>query len=342
MKLNRMASLGFMTAFLTSAVVACGSKDKVTAPSSALVGDAAQVNGAADSRTENRAPAVSSTIADVAVATPELSTLVSLLKLCDLVEFVGKNDASLTVFAPSNAAFAKFLKGQPAPTKCDDSVKKILVYHVVGARVVAGDLKAQQAFPTFLGPSLGTGDTGPNEVFVTKSNSGVTINGGSKVVLADVAASNGVVHVVDTVLIPDSFGTVVDAAVKRYNLTTLVSAVVGANLADALSNTKNITVFAPVNAAFGKLAALPAGDSLVRVLKEHVVGSFILAKDLNKGNNFATSLNGNQISINIAAGATIRGSGDAHAQPANIIETDIVANNGVIHLIDSVLTPKTH
>jgi transforming growth factor-beta-induced protein len=272
------------------------------------------------------------TLAEIAASTPDLSILASLVGLCELGGALSDTSASLTVFAPTNAAFAKLLAGAPAPTTCDTNLKNTLLYHVLGQKVVAGDLAAQQAVPSLLDAK--------DELFVTKGE-GVKVNGSSAVVAADVMASNGVAHVVDTVLIPDAQGTVVDAAAKRFDFSNLVGAVVAAGLAETLASANGITVFAPNNAAFEKLSAVPSGEALVKVLTHHVVPAAVMAKDLQFGFQSVSTLNGTSISINLSnSGAFIWGSGQTEAQAGKIIATDIVTKNGIIHAVSDVLIPS--
>jgi transforming growth factor-beta-induced protein len=269
----------------------------------------------------------------LAATTPGLGTLAQLATLCGLVPALNDASASLTVFAPTDAAFAAFLGDAPVPQTCTDEVKTILSYHVLPARVLSSDLKEKQAVPTLAGSA--------NKVFVTSGVEGVVVNGGSKVVQADVLASNGVAHVVDRVLVPDALGTVVDAAAKRYDFTSLVGAVAAAGLVEALSTAESVTVFAPTNGAFAKLAVVPNGSGLVKVLTHHVAPTAILARQLVRGTQKVDTLEGSQLTIKVDAHGRgfIFGSGETAQYAGRIVATDIVTSNGVIHAIDEVLIP---
>merc|ERR1712032_319916 len=137
----------------------------------------------------------SKNIVELAVGTNDLSTLVTALKAGDLVAAL-QGKGPFTVFAPSNAAFAKLPKatlGSLLEPKNKDKLVGILTYHVVsGAAVFSKDLKPTRNVKTLQG----------DDVLVTSSSAGVTINGNSKVIAADIAATNGVVHIIDTVLMP--------------------------------------------------------------------------------------------------------------------------------------------
>merc|ERR1712151_1399240 len=172
---------------------------------------------------------------------------------------------------------------------------------------------------------------------------------GANVIAADVEASNGVIHVIDEVLIPDGVlpsaasdtasNTIVDIAVANDDFTTLVTAVQAAGLGEALSSAGPFTVFAPTNEAF---AALPEGvlesllgdtDALSEILRYHVVEGKVLAGDIPDFLSSGTLLDGQQIElVSDYYGVTVNG--------ANVIAADVEASNGVIHVIDEVLIPE--
>jgi transforming growth factor-beta-induced protein len=231
-----------------------------------------------------------------------------------------------TVFAPTDAAFNNLPSGLLSSLS-DEELAQILQYHVLSGTVLSGDLGAEQAAPSLTGEDL----------FIT-ANGGVNVNGGSSVVTADVEATNGVIHAVDKVLLPDAFGTIVDAADKRYFFSTLVQAVTDAGLAGTLSDTDaSLTVFAPTDEAF---ANLPDGllnslttNQLASILQYHVLGSEVFAEDLAPEQS-PESLLGEDLFI------TTGNDGAFINDNAEIITTDIDVNNGVIHAIDAVLLPN--
>merc|ERR1712032_951936 len=182
------------------------------------------------------APKPSKNIVQLALGTPALSTLVTALKAGDLVSAL-QGKGPFTVFAPTNAAFAKLPKAELTrlldPKNAKDLVA-VLTYHVVaGAAVYSKDLKPTQNVKTLQGQSLS----------IKLSSAGVTINGIAKVTTADVGASNGVVHIIDTVLIPPPTAStappkpsknIVQLAQGTPALSTLVTALKAGNLVSAL------------------------------------------------------------------------------------------------------------
>jgi transforming growth factor-beta-induced protein len=154
-----------------------------------------------------------------------------------------------------------------------------------------------------------------------------------------VPASNGVIHVIDKVLVPPGVLNVVQMAQLNPAFSTLVGAVVSANLQGALADpAATLTVFAPTNDAFAAIASTVAGlntTQLTTVLTYHVLGSQVLAADIPFGTAVAT-LSGQNITINAGTPPTIT---DTTATPASIVATDVRASNGVIHVIGKVLIP---
>jgi uncharacterized surface protein with fasciclin (FAS1) repeats len=152
---------------------------------------------------------------------------------------------------------------------------------------------------------------------------------------ADLRASNGIIHVIDTVLLPPA--DIVDTAVGADDFKTLVVAVKAAGLVEALKGKGPFTVFAPTDEAFAKLpegtipALLKDNDKLAAVLTYHVVPGYVTAADAMKLNR-AKTLQGGELKISSDGGVHING--------AKVIKADILTANGVIHVIDSVLLPN--
>jgi transforming growth factor-beta-induced protein len=281
------------------------------------------------------------TVVDIAIKRDSFSSLVKLVTLCNLGGALSADSATLTVFAPTNSAFSEFLGTTPFPTTCPDTLKNTLLYHVLGSKVKSTDLAATQAPESLLAA---------NKVYVTKKDGMVTVNGGSKVVAADVVAANGVVHVVDKVLLPDAQGTIVAALQKRYDATTLVASVAKANLVETLNGTGPFTVFAPTDAAFEAIDSAVAALSvaqLTKVLTHHVVSGSKSAADIIAGGNLSSLATEEGSNVEVAVVGTptvvkIKGSGQggqADSEVAQVTETDIIASNGVIHRISGVLIP---
>jgi transforming growth factor-beta-induced protein len=186
-------------------------------------------------------------------------------------------------------------------------------------------------------PSLNTTAPGGNSVVIfTDASNGVMLNGASKVVSADVMASNGVIHVIDKVILPPD---VVDIAIQNSNFSTLVAAVSKAGLVEALQADGPFTVFAPTNAAFEALFAnlgvngiddLTA-DQLTPILLYHVVSGNVRAADVTSGT--VPTLNPDaSIEITVDMGVMLNGT-------ANVVATDVQGTNGVVHVIDEVILP---
>ncbi len=267
------------------------------------------------------------TITETAVATPTLSTLVTALQAAQLDQTLA-GTGPFTVFAPVNDAFAALpadVLARLLETGNQAILAKVLTFHVVPGRLTASQLTNGQTLTTVEGTQLTVAIEGGT----------VRING-ARVTTADVQASNGVVHLIDGVLLGSL--DIVDQAIVR-GFSSLVSAVTAANLTNALRATSasGLTVFAPTNAAF---AAIPGGApadpaTLAQVLQLHVVGARALSTGLTNGQQVA-SLLGPQLTIGIT-GTTVRVTGPSNT--ANVAVTDVVAKNGVIHVIDTVLLP---
>ena len=276
------------------------------------------------------------TIADLAIATDDLSTLVAALQRApDLLAAADNREASLTVFAPTNAAFAAFIENDPRFGSLadipDNVLAQVLQYHILASKKLGADLEATEE--TLLGETLS----------IDKTN-GVVINGSVNVTAANVEAANGVVHLIDQVLLPPSLQlepTIADIAVDTEALSILVAALQRTPdlLAAAGSREADLTVFAPTNNAFTALLSALEVDGLDdipdnvlrRVLEYHVLNAGKLAADL--GATEAT-LEGADINIDKTDGVVINGSANVILDLANI-----EAANGVVHVIDEVLIP---
>jgi len=288
--------------------------------------------------------AAGNTITDVVVANANFSTLESAVTKADLQGTL-KGPGPFTVFAPDDAAFAASgITTSVLNSLTPADVNSILLYHTIGSKIMASEVPA--------GPNAKVITAGGDSVFVTRNASGVFVNG-IKVKTADVAADNGVIHVIEKVLIPPT-GNIVETAVSS-GLDSLVKAVTRAataaggdpTLVTALANAK-LTVFAPTNAAFTDLlSALGLSNiddipvaTLLAVLRYHVVGDRAFSSDLTNGN--LTMLAEGSTTVNLTngtgGGPTITGNGNG-GNKSNIIATNIVCRNGVVHVIDRVLLP---
>jgi transforming growth factor-beta-induced protein len=279
-------------------------------------------------------------IVDIAVDNPDFSILVAALSEAGLVEAL-RGDGPFTVFAPTDAAFATLLSdlgigaedllGHP-------DLSKVLLYHVVSGKVMSTDLSDGMMPATLNGNTIDIGVGG-----------GVTINQ-ANVISADIMASNGVIHVIDSVIVPPDFildqptmmeekPDIVDIALSDPSFSMLVMLLQEAELVGALQGDGPFTVFAPTNDAFIQLVTalgitpeeLMAQPALADVLLYHVISGKVMSTDLSDG-LAAPTLNGDTIDFDLSSGVK--------ADQANVISADIEALNGVVHVIDAVLVPE--
>jgi uncharacterized surface protein with fasciclin (FAS1) repeats len=281
-------------------------------------------------------------IVQLASSNSNLSTLVAAVQRAGLVDVLSGND-NFTVFAPTNTAFDNFLTTagfanlEAVPT---DVLRNILLNHVVAGTVRSTDLTTG-----YFNSQATFGNTTNNLSLYINTASGVRINGVSTVSTPDVAASNGIVHIVDAVI---GLPTITTFAQSNNDFSILVSALtrsdLSANYAQVLSGEGPFTVFAPTNAAFQALLTelgltaledIPA-ELLEAVLTYHVVGAAnVRAENLTNGQSVNT-LQGQNFTVNLGTGATIT---DARGRNTNIIATNVQGSNGVVHVIDRVILP---
>jgi transforming growth factor-beta-induced protein len=263
-------------------------------------------------------------IVDIAAGADDFKTLVAAVKAAGLVDAL-KGKGPFTVFAPTDEAFAKLPEGTvEALLKDKKKLAKILTYHVVSGNVSSKDVAKINSAGTLQGALLRI-----------DASKGVRVND-AKVVSADLRASNGTIHVIDTVLLPPS--DIVDTAVSAGSFNTLVTAVKAAGLVEALKGKGPFTVFAPTDEAFAKLpegtipSLLKDKEKLGAILKYHVVPGYVTAADAMKLNG-AKTLQGGELRISSDGGGV-------NINDANVVKADISTANGVIHVIDSVLLPN--
>lgn len=280
-------------------------------------------------------------IVDHVVANPGLSTLVVALTEggnTTFTDLLSNEEETFTVFAPGNDAFSAFTN----PNSNDLNV--ILANHViVGAAAFSGDLTNSYV------NTVAEYAADENLSLYINTDDGVTLNGTSSVAMADIVASNGVIHTVDAVI---DLPTVVTFAAADPNFSTLVTALTeltpSTDFVSVLSaqdgaGSDPFTVFAPTNASFDALASIPAEADLIPILQHHVVaGANVRAGDLSDGAT-ATTLEGDMITINLpGTGDNIADITDgAGNMGIGIDAVDVQAINGVIHVVDTVLIPDT-
>ncbi|QDU63449.1 Immunogenic protein MPT70 precursor [Planctomycetes bacterium Pan216] len=283
-------------------------------------------------------------IVDTAVGAGDFQTLVTAVKTAGLVETL-KSDGPFTVFAPTDAAFAKLPEGTVEKLLKDkEKLKSILLYHVVAGDFPASAVVKEKQLESALGQPL----------TVKVSGDGVTIDN-AKVAKADIECSNGVIHVIDEVLLPtaekkgaakvpaNSSDDIVGVAQSAGSFNTLLTAAKEAGIVEALRADGPITVFAPTDDAFAKLPAgtldslLKDKEALTRVLTYHVVPGDVSSAELVTKHAVATLLGESApVQVSKDCQGTIQ---RVAVGGAKVIKADIHASNGIIHVVDSVMMP---
>lgn len=310
------------------------------------------------------APAEGATtdIVDTAVAAGNFTTLAAALTAADLVTTL-KGEGPFTVFAPTDEAFAKLPAGTVENLLLPENKAQlvaILTYHVVPGRVLAADVVGLTSAKTVQGEDIAVAVDGSN---VKVNNANVTAT--------DILASNGVIHVIDSVIMPPTMSAgaamtttdamtdtaamtetmemtataemttsnIISVALGAGNFTTLAAALTAADLVTTLQSEGPFTVFAPTDEAFAKLPAGTVEDllkpenkaNLIKVLTYHVVPGRVTATDVSKLTS-AKTVEGQEITIKVEGGNVI-------INGATVTAADIMASNGVIHVIDTVILP---
>ena len=278
----------------------------------------------------DRSAETSKNIVETAVAAGQFETLASLLDKAGLVNTLATG-GPFTVFAPTDAAFAKLPKATLDSLAANPAkLKAVLLYHVVSGAVPTKDVVKLRSARTLNG----------GRVRIQVTGGSVRVDG-ARVATPDVMASNGIIHVIDRVLIPKAANApkrnVVGTAVAAGQFKTLVSLLKQAGLAGTLQGNGPFTVFAPTDAAFAKvpkatLAALGKDRAKLRAaLLYHVARGKLNAAAVAKRTQIVT-LNGKSVRVRVAAG-TVRVGG------ARVTAANVGATNGIVHAIDRVLIP---
>ena len=281
------------------------------------------------------AAAPTESIVEIAVGNADFSILVEALTAADLVDDLS-GAGPFTVFAPTNDAFAALLVDLGVTKEellAHPDLADVLLYHVLSGKIMSTDLSDGLSAATLQGEDVMFDlDTTPPMV----NESGITA--------VDLEATNGVIHVIDKVLVPESFGapgqSIVEIAVGNPDFSILVAALQKADLVSALQGEGPFTVFAPTNAAFAKLLEalditaedLLAQPDLAKVLLHHVVSGKVMSSALTDGLE-ADTLNGDKLVFDLET------AGGPFVSNAKISAVDIEATNGVIHVIDDVMVP---
>jgi uncharacterized surface protein with fasciclin (FAS1) repeats len=278
-------------------------------------------------------------VVDHAVANPNLTSLVGALTAdgnTTFTDLLGDADGTFTVFAPVNSAFTNFTNPS------DNDINTILANHVIsGAAADAASLSN-----TYFKTAATNADGDDLSIYVNVDD-GVVLNGTSTVAAADIVATNGIIHAVDTVI---DLPTVVTFATADPTFSSLVGALTAEGQPDFVSVLSTptgtapapFTVFAPTNDAFAALAEVPNGDALTAVLNHHVIaGANIVSGDLSDGLESPATLEGDSLTFAIDADGNVTITDGSGNSDIGIIAVDVQANNGVIHAINKVMVPDT-
>jgi uncharacterized surface protein with fasciclin (FAS1) repeats len=282
-------------------------------------------------------------IVDTAVANGSFTTLVAALQATNLDSVLADENSKFTVFAPTDAAFA--LIGQKTIDTLlanTDVLTTILLQHVIADM----EVNAVNAY-ALNGAMVDTVSTNKIPLVINEDTDKLTF-GGANIIIKDIYTTNGIIHVIDAVIvadvtIPAPAMSLVDVASGNGSFTTLVSALQATGLDTTLANLdKDYTVFAPTDAAFAKL---PAGtieglsnDELTAVLLYHVLPGQVLADGAitlaQSDDNMASTANGSKVSLSFVDSTLF-------VNGAKVSSADVLADNGVIHVIDNVILPPT-
>ena len=271
-------------------------------------------------------PPPPATLVDVAVEAGTFSTLLAAVDAAGLTDTLADPSQHLTVFAPTDAAFAALPEGTLDALLADtDALKKLLLYHVADGALTSEQIDASLLVPTLNG----------DDVRVQMQDGDITIND-ALVVIADIEAANGVIHVIDTVLTQPH--TIAATLVSRpATFSTLTTAVSVAGLFQTLNGSTALTVFAPTNDAFAKLppkaleGLLANPAALQDVLTYHVVAGKVAAGQV-AATTLLETVQGQDIEVSSENGMVF-------VDGAAFSITNIPCTNGVIHIIDTVLSP---
>lgn len=336
MALSRVAAVALIAGLGMIASAQCrGGSEATTADNhrkqpTAACGDNTTATAASHRRKGWHEAQRAGTIVDVAARAGSFSTLLAAAEAAGLAETLA-GDGPFTVFAPTDEAFAALPHGTVQTLLKPENrelLRAILLYHVVAGEVGSDSVVKVNSAQTAGGQRVDV-DVREGAVFIDEA----------RVVTADVEASNGVIHVIDKVLMPATEDVIATAA-EAGGFETLASALEAAGFVESLQGEGPYTVFAPTDEAF---ASLPRGtvQSLLRaenreklqaVLRYHVIAGRVYADDAVEA-GVATTRQGGDVRVRIKDGRLM-------VNDAGVVASDIETSNGVIHVIDRVLMPE--
>ncbi|MBX3058733.1 MAG: fasciclin domain-containing protein [Anaerolineae bacterium] len=332
-----MKRITFFTLLLvfTLSLAACGGTSGTQAPTMAATVPPTATAVVMPTEEPEVEEMAGNSIVDIAVADGRFTTLVTAVTAAGLAETLA-GDGPFTVFAPTDDAFAALPEGTIEALLADPqgALTDVLLYHVVSGAVPAEAVVGLDAATTL----------GGEDVAIAVQDGNVRLNESVTVIITDIMADNGIIHVIDAVLLPPSMvaeekPSIAEIAVENGNFTTLVAALDAAGLVDTLAGEGSFTVFAPTDDAF---AALPEGTiealladpngALTDILLYHVVDGAVPAETVVTL-DAATTLLGEDVTITVSDGRVLLN------DTVEVTTTDIVASNGIIHVINAVLLP---
>jgi transforming growth factor-beta-induced protein len=268
-------------------------------------------------------------IIDTLSSDSNFSTLVEALQKAEITSYL-EDYSPFTVFAPTNAAFDELFSNLGVSSIEDLSseyLDSILYYHILYTELTSSLFENVYISTLSAGPDL-------QGIILLINATESTLNRDVNITDFDIKASNGVIHVIDKVLLPP---TVVDIVTQNGNFTHFVEAVAKAEMESTLSGTGPFTIFAPTDEAFEALftdfgvsgIADLTKEQLIPILQYHVVDGNMISTDMSSG--YVSTHNGD-ILVEIGLSVSINSS-------ANVIGFDLQGKNGVVHVIDEVLIP---
>ncbi|MDN3651935.1 fasciclin domain-containing protein [Thalassotalea ponticola] len=284
------------------------------------------------------------TIVDAALGDENLSTLVDALTAAGLVDTLADESATFTVFAPTNDAFAAIDPDVLDQILADsDALNALLLQHVIAdASLSSIDAYAAngQMVSTASGAKIGV---------AVEPDTGIITFGGAKVIVKDIYTTNGVIHVIDSVVVgdlelPEPRTSLIDLARENGNFTTLLAALEATGLDETLGDLDaSYTVFAPTDDAFALLpegtvrALLEDSDTLTNILLYHVLAGNV---DSTTALEVAASMSNQVETANSSNLALSTVDGKLYVNGAMVQTADVVADNGTIHVVDRVILPQ--
>ncbi len=318
-------------------LAACGTETQTTPEATAPAATATAETEVEEMAEEEMTDEVmeSNTIVDVAVDDGRFTTLVTAVTAADLAETLS-GEGPFTVFAPTDDAFAALPEGMLETLLADPegALTDVLLYHVVPGAVPAEAVVGLDSATT----------AGGEDIAIAVVDGVVTLNDSAKVIITDVEADNGIIHVIDAVITPPSMAsealpTIAEVAAEAGNFNILLAALEAAGLAETFAGEGEFTVFAPTDDAF---AALPEGTvealladpegQLTDILLYHVAAGAVPAEAVVAVDSVTTLL-GQDVTVTVDDGRVFLN------DTVEVVAVDIMAANGIIHVIDGVLIP---